>query len=93
MSDLAEMDKLLDRELAESLPDVSGVASYAVLVAYDFMRIFEAPSAATAAKVAPLANKFGVSSTQTLTAIPFSEFSEVAKDVSRIHTIVHQVSG
>jgi hypothetical protein len=39
-----------------------------------------------AAKVAKLANRFGVSSTQTLTAIPVSEFKELAQDVSRIQT-------
>jgi uncharacterized protein with GYD domain len=84
MTDLVEMDKLFDRELAESLPEVRRIASYALLGAYDFMHIFEAPNAATAAKVALLANRFGVSSTQTLTAIPFSEFKELAQDVSRI---------
>jgi uncharacterized protein with GYD domain len=84
MTDLVEMDELFDRELAESLPEVRRIASYALLGAYDFMHIFEAPDAATAAKVALLANRFGVSSTQTLTAIPFSEFKELAQDVSRI---------
>ena len=84
LTDLSEMDKLFDMELAESLPDVSRIASYALLGAYDFMHIFEAPNVATAAKVALLANRFGVSSTQTLTAIPFSEFKELAHDMSRI---------
>ena len=84
MTDLVEMDELLNQELTESLPEVRRIASYALLGAYDFMHIFEAPNAATAAKVALLANRFGVSSTQTLTAIPFSEFKELAQDVSRI---------
>ena len=53
----------------------------------DFMHIFEAPNAATAARVALLANRFGVSSTQTLTAIPFSEFNELAGDVSQIRVV------
>lgn len=84
MSDLAEMDKVFDQQLTRSLPEVKRVASYALLGAYDFMHIFEAPDAATAAKVALLANRFGVSSTQTLTAIPFSEFKELARDVTQI---------
>jgi uncharacterized protein with GYD domain len=54
------------------------------LGAYDFMHIFEALNAATAAKVALLANRFGVSSTKTLTALPFSEFKELAQGVTRI---------
>ena len=52
MSDLLEMDEVFDRELARSLPEVKRVASYALLGAFDFMHIFEAPDAATAAKVA-----------------------------------------
>jgi uncharacterized protein with GYD domain len=84
MTDVVEMDQLFNRELADSLPEVKRIASYALLGAYDFMHIFEAPSAAMAAKVALLANRFGVSSTQTLTAIPFSEFTELAQDVARI---------
>jgi uncharacterized protein with GYD domain len=84
MTDLVEMDELLNQELTESLPEVRRIASYALLGAYDFMHIIEAPNAATAAKVALLVNRFGVSSTQTLTAIPFSEFKELAQDVSRI---------
>jgi uncharacterized protein with GYD domain len=81
VTDLAEMDQVFARELAESLPQVRRIASYALLGAYDFMHIFEAPDATTAAKVALLANRFGVSSTQTLTAIPFSEFRELAHDL------------
>jgi uncharacterized protein with GYD domain len=84
MNDLAEMDEAFDHELDQSLPEVSRIASYALLGAYDFMHIFEAPDAATAAKVALLANRFGVSLTQTLTAIPFSEFKVIAEDVTRI---------
>ena len=84
MSDVVEMDEVFDQELAQSLPEVKRVASYALLGAYDFMHIFEAPDAVAAAKVALLANRFGVSSTQTLTAIPFSEFKALAEDVTRI---------
>jgi uncharacterized protein with GYD domain len=84
VSDLAEMDQEFDQQLRESLPEVKRIASYALLGAYDFMHIFEAPNAVTAAKVALLANRFGVSATQTLTAIPFSEFKQLAEDVSQI---------
>lgn len=84
VSDLTEMDRLFEQELARVLPEVKRIASYALLGAYDFMHIFEAPDAATAARVALLTNRFGVSSTQTLTAIPFSEFRKLAEDVDRI---------
>jgi len=79
---LAEMDKAFDRQLSAECPQVKRIASYALLGAYDFMHIFEAPDALTAAKVALLANQFGPGSTQTLTAIPFDEFTAVLQELA-----------
>jgi uncharacterized protein with GYD domain len=45
------------------------------------LHIFEAPDAKIAAKIALMANSFGVASTETLTAIPFDEFREMLDDV------------
>jgi len=78
---LAEMDKEFQRQLEGRYPDVKRVASYALLGAYDFLHIFEAPDAKIAARVALLANSFGVASTETLTAIPFDEFREILEEV------------
>jgi len=78
---LSEMDQELDKKLAELCPQVKRVASYALLGAYDFLHIFEAPDAQTAAKVALIANSFGVSTSQTLTAIPIKEFAALAEKV------------
>jgi uncharacterized protein with GYD domain len=78
---LAQMDQDFQDRLEERFPEVERIASYALLGAYDFLHIFEAPDAKVAAKVALLANTFGVSSTQTLTAIPFDEFREMLGDV------------
>jgi uncharacterized protein with GYD domain len=78
---LAQMDQEFDKELDRRFPDVERIASYALLGAYDFLHIFEAPDAKIAAKVALLANTFGVSSTETLTAIPFEEFREMLREV------------
>ena len=78
---LADMDEAFDRQLRAECPQVKRIASYALLGAYDLMHIFEAPDAVTAAKVALLANHFGPGTTQTLTAIPFSEFTQVIRDL------------
>lgn len=78
---LAKMDEEFDRQLRKHCPEVKRVASYALLGAYDFLHIFEAPDAKTATKVAVLANSFGVAMTQTLTAIPFSEFKELLEEI------------
>ncbi|RMF28100.1 MAG: GYD domain-containing protein [Chloroflexi bacterium] len=78
---LAQMDEEFQRQLEERFPEVRRIASYALLGAYDFLHIFEAPDSNTAAKVALLANSFGVSTTQTMTAIPFEEFREMLKEI------------
>jgi len=82
VKNLAEMGKVFDRKLADHCPGVRRVASFALLGAYDFLHIFEAPDAATAAKVALISNEFGAGSTQTLTAIPFDQFSKLVKEIS-----------
>jgi len=81
VKNLAEMDKAFERKLKEQCPEVKRIASYALLGAYDFLHIFEAPDATTAAKVALLANEFGAGSTQTLTAIPFIEFTKLVEEI------------
>ena len=78
---LAQMDQEFQKRLEEQLPEVQRTASYALLGAYDFLHIFEAPDARMAAKVAIIANTFGVASTETLTAIPFDEFREMLDEV------------
>jgi len=76
---VVEGDQKFEAQLIKQCPDVKRIASYALLGAYDFLHIFEAPDAKEAAKVALLANSFGAASTQTLTAIPFSEFREIVE--------------
>ena len=78
---LGQMDLEFQKQLEERFPDVRRLASYALLGAYDFLHIFEAPDAKVAAKVALLSNAFGVSTTETMTAIPFDEFREMLDEV------------
>jgi len=78
---LAQMDQEFQQQLATRFPQVIRTASYALLGAYDFLHIFEAPDAKTAARVALLANSFGVASTETLTAIPFEEFHQMLEEI------------
>ncbi len=78
---LVKMDREFDGQLKVQCPGVKRVASYALLGAYDFLHIFEAADGREATKVALLANAFGAASTQTLTAIPFSEFKEIVEEL------------
>jgi uncharacterized protein with GYD domain len=78
---LVQMDRDFEAQLKKQCPEVTRVASYALLGPFDFLHIFEAADAREAAKVALIANSFGVASTQTLTAIPFSEFKEIVEEL------------
>ncbi len=82
VKNLANVDRAFERRLKEQCPQVRRIASYALLGAYDFLHIFECPDAITAAKVALLANEFGVGSTQTLTAIPFADFEKLVEEIA-----------
>ncbi len=79
--DLPAMDRAFEAKLQEECPNVKRVASYALLGAYDFLHVFEAPDAIAAAKVALLASEFGPGSTQTLTAIPFDDFARLVEEL------------
>jgi len=78
---LGERVQAFAGELADRYPEVTSITSYALLGPYDFLHIFEAPDANTAAKVALLAQRFGAGTTETLTAIPFEEFSALVHEV------------
>ena len=80
---LAEMDEEFEKQLKEQCPEVKRIASYALLGAYDFLHIIEAPDARSAARAALILNSFGATTTQTLTAIPFKEFAEIITSLKK----------
>lgn len=77
---LAEIDKELNRRLDSEYPEVQRTASYVLLGEFDFLHIFESPDATITAKISLLLHSLGMGSTQTLTAIPFSEFHNVTEE-------------
>ncbi|MCS7286658.1 MAG: GYD domain-containing protein [Anaerolineae bacterium] len=79
IKDLGKMEEEFEKELKKVCPEVKRIASYALLGAYDFLHIIEAPDALSAAKAAIILNYFGATSTQTLTAIPFKEFAKIVE--------------
>jgi uncharacterized protein with GYD domain len=78
---LGDRVREFERRLAERYPQVENLTSYALLGPYDFLHIFEAPDANAAARVALLAQTFGAGTTETLTAIPFEEFTTIVEEV------------
>ena len=81
VKDIMKSDRDFLAQLEKQCPGVKRLASFALLGAYDFLHIFEAEGAREAAKVALLANSFGAASTQTFTAIPFSEFGQILEEL------------
>lgn len=81
VTSLSERVRGFQKKLAEEYPEVESLVSYALLGPYDFLHVFDAPDANAAAKVALLAQAFGAGTTETLTAIPFEEFSILADEV------------
>ncbi len=78
---LAELDTELAKRLEKECPEVKRLASYVLLGEYDFLHIFEAPDATTAARIALIIHSLGMGATQTLTAIPFDEFRYLMEEV------------
>jgi uncharacterized protein with GYD domain len=64
-------------------PDVKWVSHYALLGPYDFMDIFEAPSAEVAAKVSLITTAGGAVKAESWTAIPYSDYLKIAEEVGR----------
>jgi len=62
-------------------PEAKFIAHYALLGAYDFMDIYEAPDEDTAAKVAMIGNASGAFQVETWTAIPDTRLLELAREV------------
>lgn len=75
------MDREFDAQLKKHCPEVKRVAGSALLDAFDFLHIFGAADAREAAKAALVANAFGLASTQTLPAIPSSEFRNLLEEL------------
>ncbi len=68
-------------QVHEKCPDVKFVAHYALLGKYDFMDIFEAPDAETAAKVSLISQKEGAAQAESWTAIPYKRFVELIGEI------------
>lgn len=68
-------------EVKSKCPQVKFVAHYALLGQYDFMTIFEAPDAATAARVSLISRANGALSAESWTALPYREFLELTRDI------------
>ena len=77
----AEIGKRWKSMVDEKCPGVKWIAHYALLGPYDFMDIFEAPDAETAAKVSLISQSLGAVKAESWTAIPYAQFLDLAKEL------------
>lgn len=68
-------------EVKEKCPEVNFVAHYALLGRYDFLDVYEAPNEEVAAKVSMISLKNGASQAESLIAIPYMRFVELAQEL------------
>lgn len=68
-------------QVREKCPEVKFVAHYALLGAFDFIDIYEAPNAEIAAKVSMISLANGAFESQSWTAIPYKRFLELAGEI------------
>ncbi len=65
----------------EKCPEVTWLEHYALLGAYDFMDIYEAPNEETAAKVSMITMSKGAVSAESMPAIPYKRYLEIIKEL------------
>jgi len=68
-------------EVKMKCPEVKFISHYALLGKYDFMDIYEAPTEKVAAKVSMIGLANGAYSAESITAIPYKEFTELITEV------------
>ena len=69
--------------VTESCPEVKFLAHYALLGAYDFMDIYEAPNEESAAKVSMICAAEGTFNVESWTAIPDKRITAIAKELDK----------
>ncbi len=81
MKDRKELGRNWLDKVKDKCPEVKFIAHYAILGEYDFIDIYEAPDAETAAMVSIISRDYGASEARSLTAIPYKEFLELTKEL------------
>ena len=81
VKDREKMGRTWLEHVHEKCPKVKFIAHYALLGTYDFMDIFEAPDAETAAKVSLISQKYGAFQAESWTAIPYKHFLELTEQI------------
>jgi len=68
-------------QVKEKCPEVKFISHYALLGKFDFMDIYEAPDEESAAKVSMISLSNGAFQAESLMAIPYKRFLELAEEI------------
>ncbi len=82
MKDRAKLGRQWLDTVKTKCPEVKFIAHYALLGHYDFLDIYEAPDEETAAKVSMISLSSGAFQAESLSAIPYKRFLELADEIS-----------
>lgn len=88
IKDRTKLGRAWLEQVKEKCPEVKFISHYALLGEYDFLDIYEAPDDETAAKISMISLSNGAYQAQSLTAIPYKRFLELADEVSKQGLIV-----
>ena len=81
MKDRSKLGRNWLKQVKEKCPDVKFISHYAILGAFDFIDIYEAPDAETAAKVSIISQANGAFQAESLVAIPYKRFVELIEEI------------
>ena len=81
MKNRAHIGRAWLEKVKKKCPKVKFIAHYALLGRYDFLDIFEAPDAETAAKVSMISLANGAFQAESWTAIQYKRFVELAEEI------------
>lgn len=68
-------------QVKEKCPQVRFIDHYVLLGTFDFLDIYEAPDAETAAKVSMISLSHGALQAESWTAVPYKRFLELSKEI------------
>ena len=81
MSDRKKQGREWLEQVKEKCPEVKFISHYALLGKFDFMDIYEAPDEESAAKVSMISLSNGAFQAESLMAIPYKRFLELAEEI------------
>jgi uncharacterized protein with GYD domain len=82
MKERAKLGRQWLDQVKKKCPEVKFIAHYALLGHYDFLDIYEAPDEETAAKVSMISLSNGAFLAESLSAIPYKRFLELAEEIT-----------